>query len=145
MELLVFDREGLQNMISRNTKIALSIIDKLCRRLNDLVYRRTSPEKFITFFEGVKKDVAEGQRLSAPPASPGAIEGGLLPSYADFALNEEAADAIRAAARANGYAGRDVFFVDRGFDWGAVPVLSSAGSFCFSSLRASFANEVSVP
>lgn len=35
-------------------------------------------------------------------------------------LVEEAADAIRAAARANGYAGRDVFFVDRGFDWGAV-------------------------
>lgn len=33
VELLVFDREGLQNMISRNTKIALSIIDKLCRRL----------------------------------------------------------------------------------------------------------------
>jgi sigma-B regulation protein RsbU (phosphoserine phosphatase) len=27
--------------------------DKLCRRLNDLVYRRTSPEKFITFFEAL--------------------------------------------------------------------------------------------
>jgi CRP-like cAMP-binding protein len=35
VELLVFDREGLQNMIARNTKIALSIIDKLCRRLQD--------------------------------------------------------------------------------------------------------------
>jgi CRP/FNR family cyclic AMP-dependent transcriptional regulator len=33
VELLVFDREGLQNMIARNTKIALTIIDKLCRRL----------------------------------------------------------------------------------------------------------------
>jgi CRP/FNR family transcriptional regulator, cyclic AMP receptor protein len=33
VELLVFDREGLQNMIARNTRIALSIIDKLCRRL----------------------------------------------------------------------------------------------------------------
>jgi serine phosphatase RsbU (regulator of sigma subunit)/pSer/pThr/pTyr-binding forkhead associated (FHA) protein len=27
--------------------------DKLCSRLNDLVYRRTSPEKFITFFLGL--------------------------------------------------------------------------------------------
>jgi CRP-like cAMP-binding protein len=35
VELLVFDREGLQDMISRNTKIALTIIDKLCRRLQN--------------------------------------------------------------------------------------------------------------
>lgn len=35
VELLVFDREGLQNMIARNTKIALTIIDKLCRRLQN--------------------------------------------------------------------------------------------------------------
>ena len=33
VELLVFDREGLQNMIARNVRIALTIIDKLCRRL----------------------------------------------------------------------------------------------------------------
>lgn len=33
VELLVFDREGLQNMIARNALIALNIIDKLCRRL----------------------------------------------------------------------------------------------------------------
>jgi CRP-like cAMP-binding protein len=35
VELLVFDREGLQNMITRNSRIALNIIDKLCRRLQD--------------------------------------------------------------------------------------------------------------
>ena len=35
VELLVFDREGLQNMIARNTRIALTIIDKLCRRLQN--------------------------------------------------------------------------------------------------------------
>lgn len=35
VELLVFDREGLQNMITRNARIALSIIDKLCRRLQN--------------------------------------------------------------------------------------------------------------
>jgi CRP/FNR family cyclic AMP-dependent transcriptional regulator len=35
VELLVFDREGLQNMIARNTRIALNIIDKLCRRLQN--------------------------------------------------------------------------------------------------------------
>ena len=33
VELLVFDREGLQNMVTRNARIALTIIDKLCRRL----------------------------------------------------------------------------------------------------------------
>jgi CRP/FNR family transcriptional regulator, cyclic AMP receptor protein len=33
VELLVFDREGLLNTITRNARIALSIIDKLCRRL----------------------------------------------------------------------------------------------------------------
>ncbi len=35
VELLVFDREGLQNMIARNVRIALTIIDKLCRRLQN--------------------------------------------------------------------------------------------------------------
>ncbi len=35
VELLVIDREGLQNMITRNARIALSIIDKLCRRLQN--------------------------------------------------------------------------------------------------------------
>lgn len=35
-------------------------------------------------------------------------------------LVEEATDAIRAAARAQGFTGRDVFVVDRGFDWGAI-------------------------
>ena len=33
VELLVLDREGLFNTITRNARIALSIIDKLCRRL----------------------------------------------------------------------------------------------------------------
>jgi CRP/FNR family transcriptional regulator, cyclic AMP receptor protein len=35
VELLVFDRDGLQNLIARNTKIAMTIIDKLCRRLQN--------------------------------------------------------------------------------------------------------------
>jgi len=35
VELLVFDREGLQNLIARNALIALNIIDKLCRRLQN--------------------------------------------------------------------------------------------------------------
>ncbi len=35
VELLVFDRGGLQNMITRNARIALTIIDKLCRRLQN--------------------------------------------------------------------------------------------------------------
>ncbi len=35
VELLVFNRDGLQNMIARNARIALTIIDKLCRRLQN--------------------------------------------------------------------------------------------------------------
>ena len=33
VRLLAFDRPGFMNMISKNTRIALNIIDKLCRRL----------------------------------------------------------------------------------------------------------------
>jgi CRP/FNR family cyclic AMP-dependent transcriptional regulator len=35
VELLAFDREGLVNMITKNPRIAMSIIDKLCRRLRE--------------------------------------------------------------------------------------------------------------
>lgn len=40
-----------------------------------------------------------------------------LVTGAEPLLIGEAADAIRARARAEGYAGRDLFFVERGFDW----------------------------
>ena len=35
VELLSFNREGFLNMISKNARIALNIIDKLCRRLKN--------------------------------------------------------------------------------------------------------------
>jgi CRP/FNR family cyclic AMP-dependent transcriptional regulator len=35
VKLLAFDREGFLNMITKNAKIALNIIDKLCRRLQN--------------------------------------------------------------------------------------------------------------
>ena len=35
VELLAFNREGFLNMINKNAKIALHIIDKLCRRLQN--------------------------------------------------------------------------------------------------------------
>lgn len=35
VELLAFDREGFSSMIEKNAKIALNIIDKLCRRLQN--------------------------------------------------------------------------------------------------------------
>lgn len=35
VEILAFDREGLVNMITKNARIGLSIIDKLCRRLQN--------------------------------------------------------------------------------------------------------------
>ena len=35
VELLTFDRNGFLNMITKNAKIALNVIDKLCRRLQN--------------------------------------------------------------------------------------------------------------
>ena len=35
VNLLVFDRNGFLNMVTKNAKIALNIIDKLCRRLQN--------------------------------------------------------------------------------------------------------------
>lgn len=35
VELLVFDRQGFEAMIAKNTKIAMNVIDKLCRRLQN--------------------------------------------------------------------------------------------------------------
>ena len=52
---------------------------------------------------------------------PRALKQGLSPAYLvagdEPLLVGEAADAIRAAARAAGYSGREVLFVDRSFDW----------------------------
>lgn len=62
-------------------------------------------KEFVKFFERVKKEMAEADRLASPPTSPGSTEGGLFPSYAEFAADEEAADAM-----------------DRDPAWGAGPV-----------------------
>lgn len=35
VELLIFDRPGFEAMIAKNTKIAMNVIDKLCRRLQN--------------------------------------------------------------------------------------------------------------
>ena len=45
----------------------------------------------------------------------------------------EAADAIRARARAEGYAGRDLFFMERGFDWSEL--LASSNSLSLFAER----------
>jgi DNA polymerase-3 subunit delta len=59
-------------------------------------------------------------RLSAEQL-PGALARGLASTYLvsgdETLLVGEAADAIRAAARAAGYVDRRVFFIERGFDW----------------------------
>ncbi|BBL72727.1 DNA polymerase III subunit delta [Methylogaea oryzae] len=56
-----------------------------------------------------------------PEQLDGALRKGLLPAYVisgDEPLQvQEAADAVRAAARQAGYTGREVFFADSGFDW----------------------------
>jgi DNA polymerase III subunit delta len=58
------------------------------------------------------------------------LEQGLAPVYL-FAGDEplqlmEAADAVRAAARARGYTEREVFTADRGFDWGLLEAASDS-------------------
>lgn len=63
------------------------------------------PKAFVKFFEKVTKEMADANRLAAPPSSPGSTEGGALPSYTDFAADEEAADAM-----------------DRDPGWGAGPI-----------------------
>jgi DNA polymerase-3 subunit delta len=59
-------------------------------------------------------------RLNAD-SLPAALAAGLKPAYLvsgdEPLLVGEAADAIRGAARAAGYAERRVFFIERGFDW----------------------------
>ena len=59
-------------------------------------------------------------RLNAEQLKP-ALARGMAPVYLlsgdDPLLVAEAADAVRAAARAAGHADRSVFFVDRSFDW----------------------------
>jgi DNA polymerase III subunit delta len=56
-----------------------------------------------------------------PETLPRALAQGLSPAYLvagdEPLLVGEAADAIRAAARAAGFTGRDVLFIDRSFDW----------------------------
>ena len=63
------------------------------------------PKALVSFFERVKKEMEKADRLAAPPSAPGSIEGGALPSYAEFAPDEEAADAM-----------------DRDPKWGSGPV-----------------------
>ena len=56
-----------------------------------------------------------------PETLPRALGQGLSPAYLvagdEPLLVGEAADAIRAAARAAGFTGRDVLFIERSFDW----------------------------
>ncbi len=59
---------------------------------------------FVKFFERVKKEMADADRLAAPPTAPGSTEGGLY-AYAEFAADDAAADAM-----------------DRDPAWGAGPV-----------------------
>jgi DNA polymerase-3 subunit delta len=70
-------------------------------------------------------------RLSAdqlPAALARHVSGTYLVSGDEPLLVGEAADAIRAAARAAGYADRTVFFIDRGFPWDELRHASSAMS-----------------
>ena len=56
------------------------------------------------------------------------LEKGLAPAWLiagdEALLTGEAADAVRARARAEGFTGRDLFITDRSFDWSEVAVAS---------------------
>jgi DNA polymerase-3 subunit delta len=76
-------------------------------------------------------------RLRRPEDLPGALAEGLAPVYLitvdEPLLVQEAADAVRAAARAAGADEREVFHVEAGFDWGTL--LEAAGSLSLFSSR----------
>jgi DNA polymerase-3 subunit delta len=69
---------------------------------------------------------------------PAVLGRGLAPAYLvsgeEPLLISEAVDAIRAAARAAGYADRKVFFIERGFDWDELRAETQALSL-FSARR----------
>lgn len=80
----------------------------------------------ITFFHGTEMAVGwqtVGMRLPSEALGRDlqrSLGHAYLVAGGEPLLVEEATDAIRAAARAQGFTGRDVFVVDRGFDWGAI-------------------------
>jgi len=71
VELLAFDREGFTGMIEKNAKIALNIIDKLCRRLQNanrqlLHFVKKDGKGLIALnlFYRFKEEVTEDGKLS---------------------------------------------------------------------------------
>lgn len=73
-----------------------------------------------------------------PEQLDGHLAGGLAPIYVvsgdEPLLLQEACDAVRAAARARGYAERTVFTVETGFDWGELAE-AAAGMSLFATQR----------
>ena len=76
-------------------------------------------------------------RLRRPEDLAGQLAGGLAPVYLitgdEPLLVQEAADEVRAAARAGGVDEREIFHVESGFDWQSL--LQSAGSMSLFSSR----------
>jgi len=74
----------------------------------------------------------------SPDALPSGLGRGLRSAYlvtgSEPLLIAEASDAIRAAARAQGYAEREVHFLERGFDWNAL-LADAANLSLFASRR----------
>ena len=75
---------------------------------------------------------------TSPDALPPGLARGLRSAYLvtgfEPLLIAEACDAVRAAARAQGYADREVHFLERGFDWNAL-LADAANLSLFASRR----------
>ena len=75
---------------------------------------------------------------TSPDALPSGLARGLRSAYLvtgfEPLLIAEACDAVRAAARAQGYADREVHFLERGFDWNAL-LADAANLSLFASRR----------
>ena len=75
---------------------------------------------------------------TSPDALPPGLARGLRSAYLvtgfEPLLIAETCDAVRAAARAQGYADREVYFLERGFDWNAL-LADAANLSLFASRR----------
>lgn len=76
------------------------------------------PKKFVAFFEKVQREMSDAAEALAPgEANSGSIGGGVLPSYASFALDESAAQSMERDPAWGEGAARFLFVGDEARRW----------------------------